>query len=262
MLYDDFNEVGTWAASSNVWDAASDTMSRTEVVPGVFFESTWTAGERLVAIAGLRTDFHNLYGTFVSPRLHVRYSLAEETSIKFVAGRGFRTANVLMEQLGTWASNRRWNFQQDIQPEIATNIGVNLVSKFKLNSRDASLSLDGYLTDFENRVIIDLYNSSDKVEIYNADLSRSTTVQIEFDWSLHRRLDVRAAYRWVDARTDYIDWTIDEMRRDPFVSTHRAFTQWSYASKLKVKGPAVQSRRSAAVGWKSGASCKLLRHIF
>ena len=122
MLYDDFNEVGTWAASSNVWDAASDTMSRTEVVPGVFFESTWTAGERLVAIAGLRTDFHNLYGTFVSPRLHVRYSLAEDTSIKFVAGRVFMTANVLMEQLGTWASNRRWNFQQDynlkLQPTL------------------------------------------------------------------------------------------------------------------------------------------------
>ena len=233
VLYDDFNEVGTWAASSNFWDAASDTMSRTEVVPGAFFEYTWTAGERLVSVAGLRTDFHNLYGTFVSPRLHLRYSLAEETSIKFVAGRGFRTANVMMEQLGAWASNRRWNFQQDLQPEIATNIGVNLVSKFKLNSRDASLSLDGYLTDFENRVVVDLYNSPNIVEIYNAGLSRSTTVQVDFDWSIHRRVDVRAAYRWVDARTDYLDWTIDDMRRDPFVSTHRAFTQWSYASKPK-----------------------------
>ena len=180
--------------------------TRAEVVPGAFFEYTWTAGERLVTVAGLRADFHNLYGTFASPRLLIRYSLAEETSLKFVYGRGFRTANVFMEQLGTWASNRRWIVEDGLLPEMATNLGLNLVSKFKLNSRDASFSIDGYYTNFDNRVVADLYHSSNSIVVYNltnsqsGNTSYSTTLQAEFDWSAHRRLDIRAAYRWVDAK--------------------------------------------------------------
>jgi outer membrane receptor for ferrienterochelin and colicins len=259
FVYDDFNEIGTWGAEFDAWDSENDTISRTEIVPGAFFEYTWTAGERLVVVAGLRGDHHNLYGNFASPRLHVRYSLAEETSIKLVAGRGFRTANVFMEQLGSWASNRRWDIQEDLAPEVATNLGLNLVSKFRLNSRDASLSLDGYFTNFDNRIIVDLYNSPHEVSIYNLNnvggyLSRSssTTVQLEFDWSFHRRLDIRAAYRWVDAVTGYASGDFDagngfEMQQDPYVSKHRAFTQWSYASKASKEG--YQTRIDATVQW-------------
>ena len=149
------------------------------------------------------------FGAFASPRLHIRYSLTEETSLKLVAGKGFRTANVFMENFGSWASNRRWILQENLQPEIATNLGINMASKFKLNSRDASLSLDGYYTNFENRVIVDLYAHPGTVQVYNLDqsdpdaCSRSITIQAEFDWSVHRRLDVRAAYRWVNTQTDY-----------------------------------------------------------
>ena len=59
-------------------------MARTEKVPGAFFEYTWTPGERFVAVAGLRGAFHNLYGNYASPRLHIRYSLREETTIKLI----------------------------------------------------------------------------------------------------------------------------------------------------------------------------------
>ena len=259
FVYDDFNEIGTWGAEYDAWDSENDTLSRTEIVPGAFFEYTWTPGERLVVVAGLRGDHHNLYGNFASPRLHVRYSLAEETSLKLVAGRGFRTANVFMEQLGSWASNRRWDIQEDLAPEVATNVGVNLVSKFRLNSRDASLSLDGYFTNFDNRIIVDLYNSPHEVSIYNLNnsggyqsRSSSTTVQLEFDWSFHRRLDIRAAYRWVNAVTGYASGDFDagngfEMLQDPYVSKHRAFTQWSYASKETKEGK--QTRIDATVQW-------------
>ena len=246
-VYDDFNEIGTWAAGSDDWDASNDTLARIEIVPGGFFEYTWTAGERLVVVAGLRGDLHNMYGAFASPRIHARYSIAEETSLKIVAGRGFRTANVMMEQLGSWASNRSWDILGELQPEVATNVGFNLVSKFRLNSRDASISLDGYWTEFENRIIVDLWQPG-YVFVYNSNNSESysKTLQLEFDWSAHRRLDIRAAYRWVDAQTDYVDF-IPETTRDPFVATHRAFTHWSYASTEGKEGQ--QTRVDATLQW-------------
>ncbi|PCJ81998.1 MAG: hypothetical protein COA49_03270 [Bacteroidetes bacterium] len=248
-VYDNFNEIGSWAAASDDWSDTKDTLARTEIVPGGFFEYTWTAGERLVVVAGLRGDFHNMYGAFASPRIHARYSLAEETSLKIVAGRGFRTANVMMEQLGSWASNRKWNFIGNLQPEIATNVGFNLVSKFNINSRDASISLDGYWTEFENRIIVDLWSPNEIYISNNENLSSySKTLQLEFDWSAHRRLDIRAAYRWVDAQTDYVDFNPEgETRRDPFVATHRAFTQWSYASRIGKEGQ--QTRVDATLQW-------------
>ena len=252
IVYDDFYENGNWENAPGDEEPLYQTRERTEIVPGAFFEYTWTASERLVTVAGLRGDFHNMYGAFASPRLHVRYSLTEETSLKLVAGRGFRTANVLMEQLGSWASNRRWDIDDDLQPEVATNLGLNMVSKFKLNSREASLSLDGYYTDFDNRVVVDLYDSAGHVQVYNLEgsspdaKSRSLTVQAEFDWSVHRRLDVRTAYRWVNAQTDFKDDDLG-LRLDPFVAQHRAFTQWSYASKLQDDGQ--QLRIDGVLQW-------------
>lgn len=233
FLYDDFYEGGDWNGD-NYFNA----QARTEVVPGAYFEYTWTPSERLTVVSGLRGDLHNMYGAFVTPRLHARYSIAEETSIKLVAGSGFRTANVLMEHLGVWASSRNWQFLGDLQPEEATNVGLNLVSKFRLNSRDASLSIDGYWTEFQNRVVADLYTSADYIYVYNAGNSSSKTLQAEFDWAFHRRFDLRMAYRWVDAKTLY---QIDSApTRDPFISEHRAFAQLSYASKKKKDGRQVR----------------------
>ena len=249
FVYNDFYEIGNWSEPINNLPpggiAWHDTLTRTEIVPGAFFEYTWTVSERLLAIAGLRGDFHNMFGAFASPRLHIRYSLTEETSLKLVAGKGFRTANVFMENFGSWASNRRWVIQENLQPEIATNLGINMASKFKLNSRDASLSLDGYYTNFENRVIVDLYAHPGTVQVYNLDqsdpdaFSRSITIQAEFDWSVHRRIDTRAAYRWVNSQTDFREDDLG-LRLDPFIAQHRAFTQWSYASKPKENGEQIR----------------------
>ena len=98
ILYDDFNEVGTWAAESDNWHEIADTLTRTEVVPGVFFEYTWTAGERLQTVAGLRADFHNLYGTFASPRLTSDIVLLKELLLSSL------TEEVLERQTYLWSS--------------------------------------------------------------------------------------------------------------------------------------------------------------
>jgi outer membrane receptor protein involved in Fe transport len=54
----------------------------------------------------------------------------------------------------------------------------------------------------------------------------------------------------VNAVTGYASGDFDdgfEMQQDPFVSKHRAFTQWSYASKEKAAGS--QTRIDATIQW-------------
>ena len=237
-LYDDFLERGTWGAAPTEVEANPEEWARTEHVPGAFLETTWTGNPRGMVVAGLRVDQHNLWGTIVTPRLHARWSATEQTSLKMVAGTGFRTPNVLMEELGVWASNRTWIVDGPLEPERGWNAGFNVTSKFKLGYRDADFALDGYWTEFQNRAVVDLDADAHAVRIYNLGdrESRSLTAQAELGWSVHRRVDMRLAYRYVHATTQRDGAETLGTLVDPYVPQHRAFTQWSYSSKANDRG--------------------------
>ena len=237
-FYDDFLERGTWGAAPTEVDANPEEWARTEHVPGAFLETTWTGHPRGMVVAGLRVDQHNLWGTVVTPRLHARWSATEQTSLKMVAGTGFRTPNVLMEELGVWASNRTWMVDGPLEPERGWNAGFNVTSKFKLGYRDADFALDGYWTEFQNRAVVDLDADAHAVRIYNLGdrESRSLTAQAELGWSVHRRVDMRLAYRYVHATTQRDGAEAQGTLVDPYVPQHRAFTQWSYSSKANDRG--------------------------
>jgi outer membrane receptor for ferrienterochelin and colicins len=223
FIYDDFNEK---------LDSVSYT--RTEQVPGVFFEYTWTDLEVLSLVVGGRADYHNYYGLIATPRLHFRYSLTENSSIKLAAGRGFRTPNVIMENVGLLASSRTWDIQGDdsqpgfgLDPEIAWNGGITYLHKFKLNYRDASLSLDVYRTQFQNQMIVDL-ETAGVAKFYNLDgKSYSNSAQAEFSWSVFKRFDIRLAYRWLDVKATYGEDLIEK----PLVASHRGFINLAYATR-------------------------------
>ena len=237
-LYDDFLERGTWGATPMESSPSSDTLMRTEHVPGAFLETTWKGNDRGMVVAGLRVDHHNLWGTIFTPRIHARWSATEQTSLKLVAGTGFRTPNVLMEELGAWASNRTWILDGPLEPEQGWNAGVNVTSKFKLFYRDADFALDGYLTEFQNRAVVDFDADAHEVRVYNLGNreARSLTAQAELGWSVHRRWDMRLAYRFVHAVTERDGAEAAGTMLDPYVPRHRAFSQWSYSSKVNDRG--------------------------
>ncbi|MEO7046130.1 MAG: TonB-dependent receptor, partial [Ferruginibacter sp.] len=136
---------------------------RREVVPGAFFEYTFTPNQKFTAIAGLRADYHNEYKTFITPRLNIKYDITTKTNLRFSAGSGLRTANIFAENIGLFASSRQYNilnkstnYGYGLQPEKAWNYGVNLVHNFKINNQNASFSFDAYRTDFVNQVVVDV----------------------------------------------------------------------------------------------------------
>ena len=79
---------------------------RMESVPGAFFEYAYSPDDFLSIVAGIRADYHNNFGAFVSPRLHMKYAFDEFTVIRASAGQGRRTASIFAENIGMFASNR------------------------------------------------------------------------------------------------------------------------------------------------------------
>lgn len=210
------------------------TFQRNEIVPGIFTEYSFTHGEQFNLVAGIRGDYHNLFGAFLTPRVHIRYAPFKSSAFRFSFGRAQRTANFLSEQMGNMASNRVFQFQSTdtgksyaFNPEVAWNTGLNFTQKFMLNYRDGSISIDYYYTHFDNQVVVDLEDPK-FVKLYNLNgNSFANSFQIQIDYELIRKLDLRIAYRWFDVRTTYDG----QLKEKPLIPAHRAFANIGYETR-------------------------------
>jgi hypothetical protein len=217
------------------FDEQLDSLSydREEIVPGAFIEYTFSYFDKFAVVAGLRGDYHNFYGFFATPRLHARYEIREGTVLRASGGRGQRTTNVITENLGLLATSRLWQIIGNasipgfgLAPEVGWNFGGNLTQDFKLNYRSGVLAIDGYHTIFENQTVVDIENPRE-VKFYNLQgESYATSVQVQLDYELYRRLNLRMAYRWHEVRSTYSG----DLKDSPFVAKNRAFINLAYES--------------------------------
>lgn len=207
---------------------------RTESVPGAFFEYTYTPSTRVTVVAGIRGDKNNLFGFFITPRLHLRYEPFNGTTIRLSIGRGQRTANIFAENTGYLVSSRQVSILHarpgkayGLDPEVAWNKGISIDQKFKLRKRDAMLSIDFFRNDFIKQVVVDIEDPA-MLKFYNlAGRSYSNSFQVEVSGEPIKNLDVRLAYRYFDVRVTYSG----TLMQRPLVASHRAFANLGYGYK-------------------------------
>lgn len=204
---------------------------RVETVAGAFGEYTYTGIDRLTLIAGLRADHHNYFKWFITPRLHGKYDVDETTQLRFSAGRGVRSANVLAEQFSLLINNRVVELQNQhtwgygLGLEKAWNVGSSLTHQTELFDRKANLTLDYYYTNFQNQIVLDLDRASNTLAIYNLQgPSYAHSSMAEFDFEPIYGLKTRLAYRYYNVRTTYHGKLLER----PFVAPHRAFFNAEY----------------------------------
>ncbi len=219
-MYDDYDE--TYADSS---------FSRTESVPGVFAQYTYTPNEKTNFIAGIRADHHNIYGTIYTPRVHFKVNILENTTLRASAGKGYRSPSILAENTGILISNRQLVFREKFKMEEAWNYGINITQVFNLaEDRKATLTVDFYRTDFLNQIVVDLDEAFNRVVISNLDgESYSNSFQVDFTANLFKGFDMTAAYRLNDTKAT----TAGELRERPLVSKHKGLLTMSYATRFE-----------------------------
>ncbi len=206
--------------------------ARTEIVPGAFFEYTYTPNEKFSAVGGLRIDNNNLFGFFITPRLNIRYEPIKGTVIRASAGRGQRTANIFAENTSVFVSARQVNILAPntnngygLNPEIAWNKGISIDQKIRLFDRNAMLSVDFFRNDFTDQVVVDLENVR-QVRFYNLQgKSYSNSFQAELTMTPFTKFETRFAYRYFDVKTTYSG----QLLQRPFIASNRAFMSIDYA---------------------------------
>ncbi len=190
------------AGASFVYDKYEETFinydkTNNEFMPGLFCQYSYNPSLNFSIVVGLRSDFHNEYGAFITPRLHLRYSPLENTSLRFSVGKGFRTARVISENISLLASSRKFLFQENLNQEEAINIGINLTQYYSLFGREMRIGLEFYRTEFLKKVVVDLDNNNQEVIFYNLyGNSFSNTFQIELGYEIIPNLDFLSAIRF------------------------------------------------------------------
>lgn len=207
------------------------TFSRTESVPGVFAEYIYTHPDNFSLVAGIRADYHNLFGLFYTPRLHLRYNATKTTTLRLSAGRGFRTSNVFVENQSVFASSRKVIVQEKFRPEIAWNYGFSGNQQFKLFGNEAFINVDFFRTDFENQIIVDLDQHANRVVFYNLQgESYSYSLQTDFGFEPIEEFAVKIAYKWYDVKTTYNFELMDK----PYVPKHRIMLNLAYSTYMDI----------------------------
>ncbi|WP_115462126.1 TonB-dependent receptor [Winogradskyella aurantiaca] len=203
---------------------------RTDNSVGGFFEYAFDSLENFTMTAGLRVDQHNRLGFFVTPRLHMRYTPWEKAAFRASVGRGKRSANIFAENQSLFASSRQINILNSggkiygLDPEIAWNYGFSYLQGFNLFGRKADVTLDFYRTEFQNQVVVDWENPFE-INFYNLQgASFANSFQLELNYNLANRLDLRTAYKYYDVQTDYQVGR----RIKPLVPKHRVFANLAY----------------------------------
>lgn len=229
--YDDYNEFVAVNFSRD--------FSRIDNSVGAFFEYTYDNSDNLSFIAGARVDNHNRLGTFITPRLHMRYNPWEDGVIRASAGRGKRAANIFAENQQLLASSRQFSILETdgklygLNPETAWNYGLSFIQKFKIAGKDSEFVLDYYRTDFQNQAIVDIDANAQQVLFYNLDgKSFANSFQAEFNIELIRHLNLKTSYKFYDVQSQYQTGQLERALQ----AKHRFFANVGYETHIKDKG--------------------------
>ena len=134
---------------------------------GVFLEYCYSHLDKLNVVGGARIDYHNTFKFQFSPRIHIKWAPADKTTLRVSAGRGFRDARVLGENISLMASSRDFIIEEQPGIEAAWNTGISLVQKFNTKDRQGHIALDFYHTNFQQQVITDVNEMDNTMRVYN-----------------------------------------------------------------------------------------------
>ena len=228
---------------------------RTERSTGAFAEYTYDrpyvrGAWGMSVIAGLRVDRHSLGGWQALPRVNVKLNPTERLALRASAGRAYRSAQVIAENLRLLPSSRTLVLDEPLRVETGWNYGVALTQNLgeagtEQNFRpNAQLGLDLYATHFANVATVDQETTIGFTRVANAPApARTYAALASVSVEPVRGLGLKAAYKYVDARQTYLDGV---ERRVPYVARFRGLLaadyetgdkRWRFNANVQWVGP-------------------------
>lgn len=205
---------------------------------GVFGEYTFTYGDKVTAIAGLRGEWYSHDGFKLSPRATLKYSPVEQIVIRANGGRGLRYSMPLADNIGVLSTGKAFigDYWSHILEDSWTFGGnVTYYLPFGANG-NTYISFDYFRTQFVQQMVVD-YECGDNVNgrnvigFYALDGRRSYTDNFQVDFNVEPvdRFTVTATFRYTDPRIELKDKGLVEK---PLTSRFKGVLNLQYATRL------------------------------
>lgn len=200
-----------------------------ETTTGGYIQYTFTLDSRLTAMAGIRYDHSNIHGSFITPRMHVKYAPSSIISLRLSAGKGYRTVHPMSEYGYLLASGRQFIIAEHLRQEEAWNYGTSIALNIPLSKKYLKINADYYYTNFVNQAIIDYDSNHTAIILSNLHgRSYSHTLQIDATYEPITNLSITAAYR-----RSFVKSTFGGKRMEkPLTNHYKALLTASYKTPL------------------------------
>lgn len=220
---------------SNLIDFLSDrslyNLKEKESVSGAYAQYTYNLNDKFIAMAGLRYDYSNVHGGFVTPRMHVKWMPGDIVTLRTEIGKGYRSAHILAENNFLNASSRGI-IDTHTKMEEAWNYGFSAGFNIPVGNKYIKVNAEYYYTDFKNQAVIDLDADPGKVLIYdsNGEKSYSHVFQIDANYKVFRGFDVTAAYRRNIVKATYSG----QLMTKPLTNDYKGLISIGYKTPLEL----------------------------
>lgn len=214
---------------------------RSEIVPGAFGQFTFIYGDKFLSTLGVRYDYNTHFDeSILTPRLHFRWRLHDDITLRGAMGKGYRNANIIADNFGILASSREIIIKdnKELRLEDAWNGGLNLTYSWETkDDREHTITLDYYHTRFLNQVVMDIDEDPRKAIFYNLKdvdgVSYSNSVQLDFLLEPFKSFDITLAARYNDVRSTYMNPETGEyeLMLKPYTSPWKGLVVLSYKTK-------------------------------
>lgn len=201
-----------------------------ETTPGIYAQYTFNSYDRWIVMAGIRADHSSLYGTFVTPRLHIKFAPSDKFSWRATIGKGYRTTQPLAQYNNLMASGRSIIIDE-LKQEAAWNMGTSCSLTLPVAGRLLKANLEYYYTHFDNQTVVDYDSRPWIIHITNLDgRSFSHTIQADVSYPILPGLELTAAYRINNVKTTLAG----KLREKPLTNRYKGLITASYRTPLGI----------------------------
>ena len=231
--YDNFDEKFTdWYPNKNLHIGEQD-LSRVENTIGAYGEYTYSQEEKFTGVIDIRLDYNNIYGVLFAPRANIKYSFTDNLVVRASGGRGFRSPNVIVDNLGMLSTGRQIVIDNNLDVEDAWTYGGNITTYLNIGYENGSyLSFDYFRTDFNRQVLVDQERDLSLIWLYNLDgKSYTNTYQVDFSVDPIERFNIIATFRYTDAKVTLQGQGLVER---PMTSRYKGVLNLQYATRMNL----------------------------
>lgn len=201
-----------------------------ETTPGAYAQYTLNLRNRLTVMTGLRIDHSDQYGTFLTPRFHLKWMPTDIVSLRLSAGKGYRTVHFLAENHNLLASGRTLVIDDGLKQEEAWNLGASGAFNIPLAGKTLKTNVEYYYTTFRRQAIVDYDTDPKVIHVYNLDgKAYSHTFQVDATYPFFDGFTLTAAYRLNDVKATYNG----VLRERPLTSRYKGLLTAQYKTPME-----------------------------